>query len=317
MPALEILSVSIPDETPGPLLGSSVDRPQPGERTDDPVLHVAAWVIGQRSPAAAVEVARDGEIVAIAPLRMRRPDLSAAFPDVPEAGTAGMAVDVDTTAFPPEFELLLTVLLQDGERVEIGSIAGRRGEPSEAPEPVPAAPTLREDVQRLLAELAPPSGTGDRHTAILERLALRGKKVLDIGSDLGETSRAARSCGAAVVDGIEPDAERVRIARLLNAHHHATRVSFFERDVASADTYEEQYDVVLALSGVARIEPVLDRVAQITDGVLVATVDGEAEIAAIGARFRHRELLGEQVVAAAHSPDRLEAVLGSVAQAAP
>ena len=313
MPALEILSVSIPDEAPGPLLGSSVDRPQPGERTDDPMLHVAAWVIGQRSPAAAVEVARDGEIVAIAPLRMRRPDLSAAFPDVPEAGTAGMAVDVDTAAFPPEFELVLTVLLQDGERVEIGSIAGRRGEPSETPAP-PAAPTLREDVRALLAEVA--AGTGDEHAAVLDRLELGDRKVLDIGSGLGDTSRGARVRGALLVDGLEPDAESVRIARLLNAYHHTTRVSFFERDIETPEAYGEHYDVVLALASFERIEPVLDHVAAITDGVLVTVPDGESRMRSLGAHFRHHEMLTDQVVAAAHTRDALQAALRSVAETA-
>ena len=46
----------------------------------------------------------------------------------------------------------------------------------------------------------------------------------------------------------------VRLARLLNAYHHATRVSFYHRDIARPDTYDEHYGVVLALSVFDRVE---------------------------------------------------------------
>ena len=123
---------------------------------------------------------------------------------------AGMAVDLDVGDLPEEFELTLRVILQNGERVDIGSVTGRRGHPSGIPDAVPA-PTLREDVRALLSKVAAarpysPTSTSARfRNATLDRLALDGRKVLDIGAGLGDTSRALRARGAAIVDGLEPD----------------------------------------------------------------------------------------------------------------
>ncbi len=320
MPALEILSVSGPDEVPESLWGSGVDSPQAGDRTDRCVLHVAAWAIGKRSPAAVVELVRDADVIGIAPLRSPRPDLSAAFPDAPEAGVAGMAVDIDTTDFPTDFELVLRVVLEDGERVEIGSIAGRHAEASGEPGSTAAAPTLRDDLRQLIEEIAPDALKGEHvsHAATLDRLAIRDQRVLHLGSGLGDTSREVRARGAALVDGFESDGESVRVARLLNAYQHATRVSFFQRFLDSPYAYEDRYDMVLALSDFERLAPVLGRVAEITDGVLVAvTDDAEKAIESIRPHFEHQERLGGQAVVAAHSKDALELALRSAAQAAP
>jgi SAM-dependent methyltransferase len=309
--AVEILSVSTPDEAPEQLWGSGIDRPAAGYQSDRPELHVAAWAIGQSAPAAALELVSEDQVLVVAPLRTPRPDLSAAFSQVPEAGMSGMAVDLDTSGLPQEFEILLRVVLQTGERVQIGSISGRREIPSEGPPP----PTLKEEVRELLHSLAPGGfNEPDAEETILDRIMLRGEKVLDVGAGLGDTSRAARARGAAIVDGFEPDAELVRLARLLNAYHHATRVSFYHRDIARPDTYEERYGVVLALSAFDRVGGVLGKIAEITDGVFVTIVpDVEKGLASIAKSFEHHEVLDSArgLVAAAHTEEALAAALRS------
>jgi SAM-dependent methyltransferase len=320
--AVEILSVSRPDEKPEQLWGSNIDSPAAGFQTDRPELHVSAWAIGQSAPAAALELVSEDQVLAVAPLRTPRPDLSAAYSQVPEAGLSGMAVDLDTSELPQEFEIMLRVVLQTGERVQIGSIAGRRGDPSDIPRVVAAAPSLKKEVRDLLQSLAPDGfNEPESEETILDRIMLRGEKVLDVGAGLGDTSRGARSRGAAIVDGFEPDAELVRLARLLNAYYHATRVSFYHCDIARPDTYDERYGVVLALSAFDRVGGALGKIAEITDGVLVTIVsDVEKDLASIGKSFENHEVLdaARGLVAAAHTKEALATALrsdGTVAQA--
>jgi predicted RNA methylase len=70
---------------------------------------------------------------------------------------------------------------------------------------------------------------------------LADKRVLVLGSGTGHLAREARTRGAALVDGIEPDERLLLIARLLNAYHGATRVSFS----TSVTDPRDAYDVVL------------------------------------------------------------------------
>ena len=85
----------------------------------------------------------------------------------------------------------------------------------------------------------------------------------------------------------------MRIARLLNAYHHTTRVSFAAADIAVPDAYGEHYDVVLALGAFDRVGQVLARIAGITDGVFVTVVpDTDQSVAVIREAFEHHEVLG-------------------------
>jgi SAM-dependent methyltransferase len=105
--------------------------------------------------------------------------------------------------------------------------------------------------------------------ALLNGIDFANKKVLDLGSNLGELSRAARARGAALVDGFEYDPYFVQVASAINAYNGVTRVSFFEQDITSTSAYTERYDVVLAFSVFVYIEPVLPLVAGITNELLV------------------------------------------------
>ena len=95
---------------------------------------------------------------------------------------------------------------------------------------------------------------------ILDRIDFQGKKVLDLGSNLGEMSRVARELGADLVDGYEYDGFFIEIASLVNALNGTTRVSFFQRDITSEATFQEEYDIILAFSVFAYIQPILAQV---------------------------------------------------------
>lgn len=111
---------------------------------------------------------------------------------------------------------------------------------------------------------------GDR-AAVLDCVDFRGRKVLDLGSNLGEMSRSARARGARLVDGIEYDPFFVEIAQLVTAYNRQSRVSFRQGDVTDPSIYRERYDVVLALSVFHYVSRVLDELAAITDVLIVET----------------------------------------------
>jgi SAM-dependent methyltransferase len=104
---------------------------------------------------------------------------------------------------------------------------------------------------------------------VLDEIAFDGKEVLDLGSNLGELSRAARARGARLVDGYELDPFFVDLANAINAYNRTTRVSFHERDICDPAAYTSSYDIVLAFSVAHYIYSNLDVLARITRQLLV------------------------------------------------
>ena len=154
----------------------------------------------------------------------------------------------------------------------------------------------------------------------LDRIDFEGKKVLDLGSNLGEISRAARTRGAYLVDGFEYDPFFVETAQLVNAYNNVTRVSFYERDITDPSSYTERYDIVLALSVFVYIESVLDRIADITDQVLVLEthrLDGDLEstyLEPVLRYFPYYRILGETEWGTAVDPSVRRAVIAFAKQ---
>jgi SAM-dependent methyltransferase len=114
-------------------------------------------------------------------------------------------------------------------------------------------------------------GLREDRARFLDALDLTGKKVLDLGSNLGELSRAARARGAALVDGWEIDPYFNEIGDLVNALTKTTGVSFYERDMSDPDAYDEQYDVVFAFSAFRFIAGCVARIAAITSLLVCET----------------------------------------------
>lgn len=109
--------------------------------------------------------------------------------------------------------------------------------------------------------------TDRRH--FLDRIRFEGKKVLDLGSNLGEISRSIRSRGAWLVDGFEYDTYFLEIARAANALNGVTRVSFFQHDITDCSIYKEKYDIVVAFSVFIYARKVLAEIASITEQLFV------------------------------------------------
>jgi SAM-dependent methyltransferase len=169
---------------------------------------------------------------------------------------------------------------------------------------------------------------GDR-ASVLDCIDFRGRKVLDLGANLGEMSRSARARGARLVDGVEYDPFFVELAQLITAFNGQSRVSFRQGDVTDPSLYEERYDVVLALSVFHYVSRVLDELARVTDVLIVEThklhgnFDG-GYLGPIQARFPAMRVLGQTdwgqlgdgsearlVIAFAKDRDGLNAVLAA------
>ena len=133
---------------------------------------------------------------------------------------------------------------------------------------------------------------------LLDRLDFAGRKVLDLGSNLGELSRAARARGAELVDGFEHDPYFVRLANLINAYNGATRVSFYERDIGDPRVYEQRYDIVLAFAVWTYVHGCISRIAELADVLVLEThrLHGNLErqyIDPVSAHFPFHRVLGE------------------------
>lgn len=116
------------------------------------------------------------------------------------------------------------------------------------------------------------AGFRSDRTQFLDRIDFVGKKVLDLGSNLGELSRDVRARGADIVDGFEYDSFFIQVAQLLNAYHSSTRVSFYHRDITDEESYrKERYDVVMAFSVWTYVQSRLDSLSNISDVLVVET----------------------------------------------
>ena len=123
MAFLEITEVS--QATPaGPLRGSYIDRPAVGADGHATTFRIAGWVLGARSRAREIQVMEDGLAARTIPVSVARPDVVAVHRGAPEV--SGFESTVSTLGLESEFTLRLDAVLEDGTRVDAGSIHGRR-----------------------------------------------------------------------------------------------------------------------------------------------------------------------------------------------
>lgn len=241
-----VQEVRLEPDTEAGLIGAGLISPREGMAP--PSLLVRGWVLGADSRALAVEVVQGDRVVRVAPVREPSPSLAQASPDRPEAANCEFITRLHAVALDPDQPVVLRAVLADGRRAGIATIAlesppGRaaKGRNGKRPE----RPSLRGRIEQLVAELAASHDLDpdqpDPRMPSLEAMDLEGKRVLVLGSGAGHLARAARTRGAALVDGVEPDERLLLVARLLNARHNSTRVSF----TPSAPDSHDAYDLVI------------------------------------------------------------------------
>ena len=130
MALVEILDVALSELDAERLRGRNIEGPKTDGRIDSDTLPIVGWVLGRTSPAVTVEVVQDGAVIQSAPIDLKRPDITAAFSDIPGAEQSGFRTTV-TVPNSPEFELLVRAVLQAGGTVSLGVIRARQGQGDE------------------------------------------------------------------------------------------------------------------------------------------------------------------------------------------
>jgi hypothetical protein len=234
-----------PDAEAG-LAGAGLLSPKEGMAPAS--LLVRGWVLGAESRALAVEVVQGDRVVRVAPVREPSPSIAQARPDRPEAANCEFITRLHAVALDPAVPMVLRAVLADGRRAGIAQIAFER--PAERPArgrngKRPQRPSLRGRIEQLVAEMAVTHELDpdepDPRMASLDGMDLDGKRVLVLASGAGQLARAVRTRGAVLVDGVEPDERLLLVARLLNALHGSTRVSF----TTAAPDSQDAYDLVI------------------------------------------------------------------------
>ena len=326
MSTLSVEEVRLEPDTGAGLAAAGIMQPRPGVSPPFSLL-VRGWALGVEARVLAVELMQGGAVLRIAPVREPSPALARAHPDRPEAAHCEFITRIPPGMLDPRRELLLRAVLDGGVRAALGVIKltpqPTRPPRAEGERGRSRTPTLKGRMGRLAASIAAARGlgddgipdtetllalpgdpAGDRRIASLDAIELRGLEVLDLDAGAGHLARAARARGAALVDGLQPDEELRLVARLLNAYHGTTRVSF----VAMLAEAGARYDVVLALGTPAAALDV-SAVAALTGGVMLSE-PGPAWEKLRAAFPSHRPLEAQalELVACAHGAEALERI---------
>jgi hypothetical protein len=130
---VEVFQVSLSELDPDQLRGR-IDTPHEGSESASYALDVQGWAAGSRVPAVGVEFGQGGgnpwphggtrpwQV----PLDVSRGDSGSAHPDTPTAEIRGFHTSLNTLRLPPQFELSVSVVLEDETRVDFATIRGRR-----------------------------------------------------------------------------------------------------------------------------------------------------------------------------------------------
>lgn len=230
----------------------SIDFPFPGTRLYGDRLEVLGWATGRGSPAVAVEVAAAGQEPCKAAPTLARPDVAAAFPDVPHAGRSGFSL-VARVPEAARTELLLSIIFANGDRVEGGLIrlTGQRSEGSAGPDaPVVSVVIpcynqgrfLREAIESARGQTYPhvevivvDDGSTDRSAAVAAQLGARCIRQANRGPSSARNRGVTSSTGEYLIfldadDRLLPHGVEANLAAF-EAHPEAAFVSGWSRHI--------------------------------------------------------------------------------------
>jgi glycosyltransferase involved in cell wall biosynthesis len=113
-----------------PLRGTAADdlpavffeAPAEGALLPAHAVTVAGWVVGDRSPAVAVEFEHGGNLVWRAPVGRARSDVVEAFPDA-SVGRPGFQTTINVCDLPPDAGVTAVGVFADGSRIALGELA--------------------------------------------------------------------------------------------------------------------------------------------------------------------------------------------------
>jgi len=108
------------------LLGFFVDWPKSPSEHDTYCIDLGGWVLGRSSTVKRIEILSEGTVLQSAIIDQARPDVARAFPASPAAGNSGFRTQVNLVEAPPEFELTLLAVHDDGQRSPLCAVHGDR-----------------------------------------------------------------------------------------------------------------------------------------------------------------------------------------------
>ena len=141
MPIVHITDVTSRNLSEERLWGCNIELPVPGSQTEGYALDAAGWVLGRNSPVVAVEVINHDAVLLRVPIDILRPDIVAAFPGVTGAERSGYQMTLDLSDIASAFDLLVQAVFEDGNRVRVGVIRGRRSRLQRGVEVIEASTT--------------------------------------------------------------------------------------------------------------------------------------------------------------------------------
>ena len=125
---IEVLQVTEPGDAPG-LAYRAIDKPLPaagGAAGEGWSLDIRGSAVGAAGAVTHVDFVAAGEVVHTAPCDAPRPALAAERPDLIGAAASGFYATLGGLDLLPEFELHLLAVFEDGRRVPLATITGRR-----------------------------------------------------------------------------------------------------------------------------------------------------------------------------------------------
>jgi len=123
MPAsIDVTAVEVTGSSSGDdLFDAHLDGPVVGAQFEADGLRIVGWVVGKRSPAREVEVVSDHDVVGRATVDIPRQGVADKYTGIAGADTAGFDLTLSAGGRGPS-ELLVSVVLEDGSRAELGLI---------------------------------------------------------------------------------------------------------------------------------------------------------------------------------------------------
>ncbi len=122
LPCLEILDVSLLEVDPELLWGSAIDFPEVGAQVTANSITIGGWILSKKSQAVKVEFICNDQLVQETNFNYCRPDVYEVFSGVSHSENSGFMTAVGVIGMPPEFQIILQAVLEDGSRIIFGSV---------------------------------------------------------------------------------------------------------------------------------------------------------------------------------------------------
>lgn len=104
------------------LWGHYVDYPAGGSASEAASFQIGGWVLGRRSPAAAIEILHHERLIRRVPVDVLRRDVAQAYPTAPGAQASGFSTVLRMSLADVPRQLLLRAVLEDQTRVPIATL---------------------------------------------------------------------------------------------------------------------------------------------------------------------------------------------------